>query len=172
MDLTLDEINKLVELLHKLRPGFLPKEIFFEIIRLIPAAIVDIVPLIEINNELQVLLIERESDDPFFGGQVHIPGTSLRSTDAKGNFKSAFDRIIQGELKGVSVISEPVFCGSSFHDTTRGSELTLIHWVLVDQTINIGKFYLVNDLPSNIVPHQKNTIGIAVENYRKSKTNV
>lgn len=150
-----EEIISAQKVLAKLEPGFLPPEIFYEVVRLAVTTTIEMVPLRRSRTgEVEVLLTRREADDPYWPNQPHVPGTVLRASDREGSYADAFMRILEGELAGISTVGEPVFIQNSFHQVKRGRELALIHYVEVAGEPKNGAFYPVNNLPKNIVSHQ------------------
>lgn len=165
---TSEDIEQAVHLLAQLEPGKLPLGIFLEIARLTVTAIVEIVPLrTSKDGKIHVLLIEREADDPVWGGMLHTPGTVVRASDNPGSNDDAFSRILDGELKGAAV-SEPVFVESILHRVKRGMEQAQIYYAEVVGEPVVGQFYDVDSLPKNIVDSQLEFISHAVSAYRNS----
>lgn len=167
-EITEDEIEIATEILKKLEPGLLPFPIFLEVARLYVSCIVEIVPLYNNNGNIQVLLQEREKEDPVWEGKLHTVGTVVRANDEDGNFKSAFDRILNKELQGARTLSEPVFVKSVFHQVARGRELALVFYVelATDEISHLGKLYDINKLPSKIVDTQIRFIQDAAEQFK------
>ena len=163
-----EEERQLVELLAKLEPGFLPYEIFVQIARLVTLPIIEFVPLRVRGGEVEVLLLERDADDEFWPGEVHVPGTVVRPTDSLGEIYKAFDRIRRDELQNTN-ISEPYFVGSILHKSKRGMEQAQVFWVEVLEDPRVGKFYPVEQLPDNLIESQRGFINEAIRSYRASK---
>lgn len=165
--ITENEIKIVTEILKKLEPGLLPFPIFLEIARLYVSCIVEVVPLYDNNGKIQVLLQEREMSDPVWGGKLHTPGTVLRANDKAESFESAFDRILNKELQGVSVVGQPVFVETIFHQVLRGRELALIFYVELESNdvSHLGKLYDVKKIPKEIVDTQIAFINDAVNKF-------
>ena len=54
----------------------------------------------------------------------HLPGTVLLATDKEGDYSSAFERILKGELYGaVRLKTEPELVSINFWESGRGREL-------------------------------------------------
>lgn len=158
--------NQLVALLKQLKPGFLPYEIFEQIARLAALSIIEFVPLRMGNDgNVEVLLLEREADDPIWPGQVHTPGTVIRPGDTEGTMYKAFERIIHDELKDTE-ISDPYYVGSLLHESKRGTEHAQVYWVEVLSGPKVGKFYPASNLPVNLVDSQHKFIGQAVKSFQ------
>lgn len=160
---------KLVQLLKKLKPGFLPYEVFEQMARLNALSIIEFVPLRKNSSgKVEVLLLERGDDDPIWPGELHTPGTVIRPGDNEGNKYKAFDRIIKDELEETK-ISHPHFVGSLLHKSKRGTEHAQIYWVEVLDDAKTGSFYDAESLPKNLVSSQHKFIQLAVDSFRQQK---
>lgn len=160
------EIKTTTDLLKKLEPGILPFPIFNEVSRIFVASIVEIVPLKKENGTIQVFLVRRDTDDPFWPSMRHTPGTVLRASDKKGDMSDAFRRILVNEL-GCSEEITPVFVDIRFSQSTRGSEFSAIFYVdSVGESKN-GEWFDVNNLPSDLVKSQEELIKIAVNGFER-----
>ena len=165
--LSKQEIDHAVEALKKCKPGFLPREIFLEVARLTVTPIIEIVPLRKVSQGIDVLLIERDKNDPTWPGMLHTPGTGLRSSDKEGSFKDAFDRILEGEIGLSEFNGVPNLAGYIFHQVKRGRELGLVFWVelTTSKVPKMGKYYPYSNLPNNIISTQIPHINLAVNNF-------
>jgi hypothetical protein len=160
-----DEYAEIASQLAKLQPGFLPFDIFQQVARLSTLSIVEIVPLrTNAKGNVEVLLLEREADDPIFAGQLHTPGCVVLSTDTPGSFESAFRRLIHGELGGIRT-TEPAYVTQLLHHSGRGMESSHIYWVNVEDDPLVGEFYEVNHLPDQFMKSQRDFLFQAVANY-------
>jgi hypothetical protein len=169
--MTDEEIKKTAELLSSLEPGFLPYTIFLQVARLVVLPIVEFIPLRLNNNKMEVLLIARDQDDPFWPGMLHTPGTVIRSSDEvfeNSNNVSAYKRIIEEELKSTRV-SEPHYVGSIFHRSKRGTEQAQLYWVEVIGENIVGEYYPVDELPDNLISDQIDFIKQSSEAFKKEK---
>ena len=155
------------KLLSEIDVGILPRDVFYEIARLIPLSAVEIVPLRSNGESVEVLLLKRPHDDPHWPGLWHTPGSIVRAYDTKPDFKDAIERVLNDELLAVEV-SKPVFVNPSLNQSARGKEVGLIYWVEVKGNPTAGKFFDVTELPTNRVPSQP-FIQDAVATYIKSK---
>lgn len=162
---TAEEIAAAAKTLSKLRPGFLPLPLFLETVRLVPAPIVEIVPLRKVDGRVQVLLTKREDDDPTWPGMLHTPGTVVRSTDEEGSYKSAFNRILEGELSSIQLASDPQYVCSLLHRVKRGMEDATVFYVEVAGDPEKGTFYDIDDLPENVVDTQIDFIQSAAKSF-------
>lgn len=163
------EEKRLVELLSKLEPGFLPYDIFIQVARLVTLPIIEFVPLrLNQKAETEVLLLERSKHDEIWPGEIHTPGTVIRPTDSQGKIYMAFERIRKDELMGTEV-SDGHYVGSILHRSKRGMEHAQIFWVEVLGDTKAGKFYSAHNLPANLIESQKEFILQAVKSFESSK---
>lgn len=157
------EINQVANLLAKAQPGYLPPPIFHQITRLVATPIVEVVPLrTHEGNKVEVLLLERPSDDPVWPNMLHTPGTVIRATDS---LESALRRILEDELGGIA-ISDPQFVDNIIHHSGRGLEVSQIYWVEVADSKSAEQFYDISELPNTLVESQRDFISQAVKNYK------
>ena len=164
--LTSEEISTLEILISRLEPGFLPTPIFLQVVRLVVTPTVEMVPFRKTQEgTIQVLLTKRDKDDPNWPGMYHVPGSVLRATDAKLSFRDAFDRILNGEIKGIHVLTGPIFVQYLFHQVKRGAELPMIHWIEVQGEIPEGTYFDIEKLPENIIDHHPLLIKKALEHF-------
>lgn len=162
--ISIEDERELIELLKKIEPGILPFEVFHQFARLYVSAIIIVVPLRkQIDGTIQVLLTRREKNDPVWANKLALPGTVLRSTDHEGDYSDAFNRIA-GELQIVS-LHTPVVVGQLFHNTARGAENTMIHYITIDES-PVGIWCDVNNLPEACVGTDIPTINIAVDSFK------
>lgn len=167
LDKTKEKI--LVDLLKELEPGFLPYDVFVQVARLVPLSIIEFVPLRLTQGNVEVLLLERSKFDDIWPGEVHTPGTVVRTTDNESGQHQAFQRILVDELRTTHV-SPPHFVGSILHKSKRGMEHAQIFWVEVLEEPKVGTFYPADQLPENIIDSQKSFIAQAVQNFKNNKT--
>lgn len=160
-------IQQTADLLKQFEPGFLPYPVFEQIARLIALPILEFIPLRERDGRIEVLLIERAADDPFWPGMFHTPGTVIRATDAETDSENwpAFQRILHDELKDTKV-SEPYYVGSLLHKSKRGVEQAQLYWVEVRGDPAVGTFYDVESLPEGLIDSQLAFIRAAAESFR------
>ena len=164
--ITREEEVEAARILAKLEPGFLPFDIFQQVARLVVFSIVEVVPLrVSATGQIEVLLLDREADDPIFPGQVHTSGCVVRPTDTPGSFETAFQRILHDELGDIRT-SEPVYVTQLLHHSGRGMESSHIYWVEVRGEPAVGTFYPVDDLPANFMKQQLDFLHQAVASYK------
>jgi hypothetical protein len=165
-----EEINQAAALLAKFQPGFLPYPVFEQVARIVALPIIEFIPLRGNDDKVEVLLIERPSDDPLWPGALHTPGTVIRATDLHSDGQEnwpAFDRILKEELKGTPV-GPPHYVGSIFHESKRGAEQAQLYWVEVTGVPLAGKFYQVDNLPANFIESQHAFVRAAVDNFKET----
>lgn len=163
--LTAAEIKLAAELLSRLQPGFLPTGIFMQIARLTVLTIVEVVPLrLNADGQVEVLLIERPSDDPVWPGQLHTPGTVVLADQGEAGIDKGLERIRVKELKGVPT-SPPVFVEYRLHRSLRGMEHAKIHWCEIGGEPRVGQFFLAAQLPADTLASQIDFIKKAADAY-------
>ena len=164
---TEEEIKQAAATLRRLPPGRLPLDVFIEVVRLVPAPIVEVVPVRKNSNgETEILLTKREETDPIWPGMLHTPGTVILASDKGENNEEAFMRI-QKELGGVET-SEPHFVKNTFHEVKRGKEQAQVYWAEVTGAPVVGEFYSAAQLPDTLVDTQVDFIKAAVSNFEAS----
>jgi hypothetical protein len=159
-----DETKIVADLLSKLEPGFLPFPIFHEVTRLTAMPIIEVVPLRRNDvGKVEILLLQRPSDDPIWPNQLHVPGTVIRALDS---FESAFGRIMSKELNNLPT-TELKFVKNIIHHSGRGMESSQVYWIEVRAKPTDGHFYDINDLPKTLVKSQMDFIPAAIDDYQK-----
>jgi hypothetical protein len=166
------DIDETARLLAKLKPGFVPYPIFEQLARIMALPVVEFIPLrIGPSGAVEVLLIERDADDPFWPGMLHTPGTIVRATDAHTGEQDdwqAFQRIFHDELLDTEV-SVPQYVGSIFHESKRGAEQAQLYWIEVTGEPKVGALYPVDALPEQLIASQIAFIGQAASMFRIAK---
>lgn len=166
-----EEVEAARNLLSRLTPGALPLDIFIEVARLTTTPIIEVVPVRRgVNGETEVLLTERDQNDPIWAGMLHTPGTVVRASDNDPNNREAFTRILDGELAG-TLTGEPQFVYNFFHEVKRGKEQAQVYFVEVMGDPASGQFCPASNLPRNTVDTQLEFIHKAVEAYENSQQN-
>lgn len=170
MDQKNGQYTEIVETLKTIEPGMLPLEVFYQIARLAVLPAVEVVPIRERNGVVEVFLTQRPSNDPFWPDEWHAPGDIIRPTDEPGSFSAALKRVCSDEL-GLRTWDEPVFVNPWLRYSTRGSALSLIHWLDVSHLdIQVpGQYFPVNALPHNIIAGMETVVSLAVEHYKQTK---
>lgn len=161
--LTPTELQTLAQLLSKLEPGLLPFPVFHAITRLVATPIIEVVPLrFNADGEIEILLLRRDKNDPVWPNKLHVPGTVVRASDSNENFSEAFERILSGELSGVTA-DQPTFVKNVIHHSGRGTEVSQIFWIEIVSRPSTGLFYNVKQLPADLVDSQLDFIPAAIE---------
>ena len=166
-----EEIELAASVLSRLRPGFLPKELFGEVTRLWTTSIVEVVPVRHGSDGSEVLLFERPADDPNWPGQLHTPGTVVRPTDVSddGSIDKPLQRIYESEL-GFQPEANPNFVGSLLHQVHRGTEsATVLYLDLTDVETPAGTWHDARNLPVNLVETQRGFIDNAVSAFERNQ---
>jgi hypothetical protein len=171
---TPEEIAQAVKVLEKLKPGFLPFELFNEVARLVTTPTIELAPLrTREDGKVEVFMTQRPGDDPFWPSEWHVPGTVIRSTDEEGDFSTAMQRLKDSELMhSLQMKTDPVFVGHEFWQVKRGRELPFQHYVEVSPVEGVelpGKFFPVDELPDTTIDHHRKVIANAVAAYKASK---
>jgi len=161
----LDE-KKLINLLSKLKPGLLPKDVFFALARLVVTSTYTIVPLFY-DGKIKVHLTTRRKNDPHWSGLLQTPGKVIIPTDK--TIEDAYRRLKRTETSGLKIKKGPIFCGYVFDRIPRGKEIALISFVLLKNKPDFGKLYNVTSLPKNLIPSEIKRIRIAVRHYKLIK---
>lgn len=166
-DISSEDVDHAVAILQRLKPGFLPFPIFNEVARLTVLPIVDIVPIRRENGVTQVLLTQREEDDPFWPGMWHNPGTVVRATDS-GDYTDAFARVIESEL-GIEKPAVIKYAAHLFHHTNRGAESSRIYWAELPEQPRHGKYFSIDNLPKDVIQSHLAVLEAAVKAYSRHR---
>lgn len=160
------EIKQTVELLSKLEPGYLPFDIFLQVYRLTPSPTLQIIPLRRsAEGNVEVQLIRRAADDPLWPNLWHNPGTVLRATDT---FGGACNRLFDDELGGFGTAEDLVLVENTFNKSTRGAEVILLYRMDgEDGEPAEGKFFAVDDLPTDIITSEIPLIKLAAADFKR-----
>lgn len=164
-ELTAAEIRQTVRLLSKLQPGFLPLDIFLGIARLVVTPTVEVFSFRCRDNRLEILLTQRDSNDLYWPGMYHSPGSVIRATDEIGEFGqlSAYGRIFGDELQASQGEMLPRFWRVSLRQVERGVELAQEYILFVPEDFDHGSFYPVFNLPEPMIEHHRTMIGEAMQ---------
>lgn len=170
--MTDDDIIKTAALLKLLKPGRLPYPIFEQIARLVALPILELIPYRRTNTgNLEILLLERPADDPFWPNLFHTPGTVIRATDLNkqaNGVQLAFSRLVRDELLNTN-LGPPKFVASLLHESKRGVEQAQVYCAELLDDPKTGHIFAINNLPKAIVAHQNNFIN-KVADYLKGQT--
>ncbi len=163
--LTPDEQANLVSFLNKFEPGPVPVGVFTAIARVVVTPTFLVVPLYNDNGILKVLLLDREPGDPYWPGQMALPGKIILATDK--TLDDVYKRLLKSEIPDVKITVGPVFCGHIFEEIIRGKEISLINYAVLEEIPRTGQLYDVNNLPPNIIKTEIHRVQMAVEKYKK-----
>lgn len=158
--------SEMISGLSRLEPGYLPLDIFIEVARLTVTPVVEVVPLVNRERGVGVLLTKRSDNDPIWPGMWHTPGTVIRAYD--NSIDDGINRLLRDELDNCHN-QRPEYVGHLLHQVRRGTELALIHWVTVHDNIQIGRPFYPDNLPDNLVDSQRGFIAWAVNTYLESR---
>lgn len=161
------EQNDLCEMLDRLTPGLLPRDVFHAIARLMVTATFVVVPLVQRGDQTFVLLGERSPDDLYYPAMLNTPGTVIRASDQ--SLGATYERLIASELVGVPIKDGPIFVDNDYDLIIRGREVSLIHWIELDDVIVPSFLYDVEALPSHVVPTDRPRIAMAAAHFRAWK---
>ena len=161
-----DQLNISVDALSKLKPGLLPKEIFYAVARLVVTPTYVVIPLYNHSDGLMVHLTPRSADDFDFPNMLHPVGKIILASDITLN--DTFKRLWEKELCGAKISKGPVFVDIVYDEIPRGKEISLIHWALLDEKPHTGDLYNADKLPHGEIPKTDlNRISLALEHYKK-----
>ena len=165
-----DLIRTTTQNLQNFEPGFLPKEMFYELSRICVLCAVDIAVLRKRKSENQILLTRRPDNDPYWPSMYHIPGTILRYDDAKLGRDHAFKRLITDEYTGLEFRTKPKFVNYYLNIDKRGAVLALLFKTELKKPENqkIGKWFDLTDLPKNLLKSQYEEINLLEQHLAKS----
>ena len=168
---TMDEekTDQLTNLLKELKAGFLPYPVFEQVARLVALPILELVPYRVVDGRIEVLMLQRSEDDPFWPNMWHAPGTVIRATDLNAqthDLQSAFDRLIHDELMSVK-LGPAVFVASVLHESKRGAEQAQIYCAELLEEPKNGKLFAVDSLPEEFMAHQQDFINLVARQVKE-----
>lgn len=109
-----------IEYLRDLQPGFLPRDIFAQITRLVVTPIIGVVPLRKVGDSVEILLLRRPVSDPNWAiCSTHQEPYFELMMKKEGSVAHLIEYSLD-ELKGVETIGTPTFVGFEFHQVARG----------------------------------------------------
>lgn len=157
---TQEEIQQAVQTLNKLERGFLPFELFLSVADKVVMPALELVPVRQNGDRLEVLLTQRPASDPHWPEYWHLTGTIIRASDQEGiEFSSAKARVLQDELHGtVTPVGAIYFLYATFMDIARGRELDHVYYFETnasDSDVQEGVFFDVESLPEKTMQHHK-----------------
>lgn len=171
--LTDTEIKDIVTKLKKLKPGFLPLELFNQFSHLKVTITIEVVPLcLDPNGNIMVVLFNRGSDDLWWPNEFHTPGACLLPNDISksqwGLPTLAFTRLKNTELKGIKLIGKPIFINNHNRQTRRGPESVHVYIQEVNYKSAKSHLFPVDNLPDNMMDHQIDMIKKCVQFFKSN----
>ena len=125
-----------------------------------------VVPLFRRDHGIRVVLTRRDVDDTQYGGMLHPPGKVLLATDK--DLEAVFARLVSTELRDFDIGSAPVFVGHFFEQITRGHEISMVHYLEMDDptegVLSFDPFALPEDVIQTDIPR----IVAAVEAFEQA----
>lgn len=180
--ITAREEELVVEILGKLDPKELPPKVFHAVERITALTAIETVFLRKREKQLEVLLLKRSDNDPYYPGMWHSPGSILRGGDGQELMGGSSDllkltefsriywkpfvRILFDELGGWFAQS-PKFAGTVLYSTPRGLEHGVVFLCECDREPKKGTWYSLDRLPENMVAHHHELIRMAVDAFLK-----
>lgn len=143
-----DEIAQLAaDCLAHLEPGFQILPLYTQLARISVGTTVEIFSIETSEIEPRVLFTQRPEDDPWWGGQWHVPGSVLLPTDqlaSPHDFSEPAQRIFGGELAGlVKPEGDMTLFDLQRRQGVRGQELTPFFWTKISVLEDV-------ELPENL----------------------
>ncbi|MBI2593339.1 hypothetical protein HYW44_01710 [Candidatus Daviesbacteria bacterium] len=161
-----EELTTAANILGRLPSGRLPLGIFLQFSRLATLSVVEVVPLNR-TPELNVLLLQRPDDDPYWPSVWHSPGSIILPTDREGTtYQDAIERVIRGELRNPKILRGPIQFGNGINKEERGTAAWVGFWVEVTEA-PVGEFFSVDRLPENLIKGHTELIDAAARSFRK-----
>jgi hypothetical protein len=100
----------------------------------------------------EMLLFRRPTDDRFFGGQWHSPGSLRYGPEPT---ESVMERIQTHELGGLDV-GQPTYVQSNFCITPRGAEVSELYIGLTrSEYVGPGEWFPLHALPPDLIEHHR-----------------
>jgi hypothetical protein len=158
-----DDYQDLCRQLNQLTPGFLLRSVFHSIARIMVTTTFVVVPLLRRDDRTLVLLDRRSADDLYYPSMLNVPGTVIRASDE--NMSAVFKRLVALEISDAVIRQGPVFVGNVYDHIVRGKEIPLIHWVELEDSIDLERLFDVEALPADVVPTDRARIAMAVDHF-------
>lgn len=136
-----------------------PAELFYATSKTVPRLTVELA-VFSVDKQ-QVLLTEREDEDPHFPKMWHLPGVMLVTADTQGTYPDAVDNAAGralDELEGTRVTSllrlSPEYVNQPAREGPRGVEVPILYGgLLIPEEPNVGRMFDVDDLPEHLYEH-------------------
>jgi hypothetical protein len=158
---------ELCGMLDRLAPGFLPRDVFDSIARLVVTVTYVVVPLLQRDGRMFALLHQRSADERCYPSLLNTPGTVFLASDA--DLAAVHERLMMKEMPEVAVRGCAVFVENVFDAIPRGRELSLLHWVELENDFRSRHLYDVSALPENVVPTDRPRIERAASHFLASR---
>ncbi|MDA8746666.1 hypothetical protein N9M66_00465 [Litoreibacter sp.] len=155
--------SELVRHLDVLVPGRLPEAVFEAVARFVVTPTFVLVPLFRCHDSTRVILTRRDAGDSQYAGMLHPPGKILLATDK--DLEAVFARLVSTELRGLHIGSAPVFVTHFFDEITRGHEISMVHYLEVDDPNEKVQSYDPFALPKDVIQTDIPRIIAAVEAF-------
>lgn len=148
---------------------------FTELSRLSVLTTAEVVCINRESGAIRVLLTKRPEDDPWWPGKWHSPGATILASDRveyECDFRDAINRVlgVNGELQGIHRTGEPIYLTGEMRKTVRGTEYSAIHYVEVDGSPAVGKYFTLDEtaaLGDELIEHHHGMLARVVEVYRQ-----
>lgn len=140
-----------LDYLRGLKPGYQEFEIFEQLARLSGLSTVELLPVRvspQDTGKIEVLLVRRPVDDPFWPDLLHIVGAVIREDDViehSHDYRTAISRAM-GEIGGLTFADSPVELETIHHRNVRSREIIIRFWVEVVGEPLHGEFFEVSDV--------------------------
>jgi hypothetical protein len=151
-----------------------PKEVFFSVAEKFALTPIEAIVLRRnTSGKIEVLLMQRESDDPHWKDMYHTPGTIALEEDVMP------DDELPEDFDPVKMYAKPLarlqekeygekfdsvyYVGPVLHKVARGPESAQMFVCTIKGEPTKGKYFAVDELPDNIVPTQIKFIRFAAK---------
>lgn len=155
--------SELVVQLEDLAAGRLPEPVFEAIAKLVVTPTFVVIPVFRRADRTRIVLTRRAGDDTQYAGMLHPPGKILLATD--DDLNAVLTRLISTEMPEIVALSKPVFVAHFFEQITRGREVSLVHYLEVDDPEENMSSFDPFELPDDVIQTDVARIIAAVEAY-------
>lgn len=145
---------------HRQKTGQLPSFYFYQLSRIVPMPAYELLILRGSSGAREILLTQRDADDPHWPSAWHFPGTIVRNGDSA---ETIWKRLA-AEIGAESLPGTPKLFEADITNNERGWG-THTFWTLEwpGGEPATGKFFPLTALPTPIIPHQAKQL----ERYRE-----
>lgn len=174
-----DQAKLAAGVIERLPEGRLPLALFSAYAARIALSTAEFVPLRRnpANGRIDVALIKRSPEDPWWPNAWHLPGVAVLDSDLGGESgEHRYEKIVErifgegGEFDGaLRILGEPNFFLACLRRGRRGPEQTTFHWIQIEQVPEkpmVGGFFDALDLldarPPNVLPNHVTTVARAL----------